>query len=107
MARILGDLFDENEVAVIDTATSAIVRRVPVGTYPYTTVMSADGSKVYVTNWGGKIPAPADFTDGMFPVVVDRRTGITFCAATIGLAYLNHFGFVYAWILLALLALRR
>jgi YVTN family beta-propeller protein len=65
-----------NEVAVIDTATSAIVRRVPVGTYPYTTVVSADGSKVYVTNWGGKVPGASDFTDGMNPVVVDRRTGI-------------------------------
>ena len=38
--------------------------------------MSADGSKVYVSNWGGKVPGPADFTDGMFPVVVDPRTGI-------------------------------
>src|SRR5262245_11206957 len=65
-----------NEVAVIDTATRAIITRVPVGTYPYTTVMSADGSKVYVTNWGGRRPGPTDVTDGMFPVVVDPRTGI-------------------------------
>lgn len=65
-----------HQVAVIDTATSTIVRRLPVGIYPYTTVVSADGAKVYVTNWGGKVPAPTDFTDGMFPVVVDRRTGI-------------------------------
>src|SRR5215470_16602523 len=65
-----------NEVAVIDTATRTIIRRVPVGTYPYTTVMSADGSKVYVTNWGGRRPGPTDLTDGMFPVVVDPRTGI-------------------------------
>jgi YVTN family beta-propeller protein len=65
-----------NQVAVIDTATRAIVTRVPVGTYPYTAVMSADGTKVYVSNWGGKIPGPGDLTDGMFPVVVDQRTGI-------------------------------
>jgi YVTN family beta-propeller protein len=65
-----------HEVAVIDTATSAVVKRVRVGIYPYTTAVSADGSKVYVTNWGGKVPGPTDFTDGMFPVVVDRRTGI-------------------------------
>ena len=38
--------------------------------------MSADGSKVYVSNWGGRVPGPTDFTDGMFPVVVDPRTGI-------------------------------
>jgi YVTN family beta-propeller protein len=65
-----------NEVAVIDTATNTIVTRVGVGTYPYNTVVSADGSKVYVSNWGGRIPGPTDFTDGMFPVVVDPRTGI-------------------------------
>ena len=65
-----------HEVAVIDTATRAILRRIPVGIYPYTTVISADGSKVYVTNWGGKVPGPGDVTDGLFPVVVDPRTGI-------------------------------
>src|SRR5262249_36172325 len=65
-----------NKVAVIDTATRAIVAQIPVGTFPYTTVASADGAKVYVSNWGGRIPGPDDFTDGMFPVVVDRRTGI-------------------------------
>ncbi len=65
-----------HEVAVIDTATRGIVSRIPVGTFPYTVLASADGSKVYVSNWGGKRPGPDDFTDGMFPVVVDRRTGI-------------------------------
>jgi YVTN family beta-propeller protein len=65
-----------NQVAVINTATSAIVTRVAVGTYPYTTVVSTDGSKVYVTNWGGRIPTASDVTDGMNPVVVDPRTGI-------------------------------
>ena len=65
-----------HEVAVIDTATRAIVKRIPVGIYPYTTAISADGSKVYVTNWGGRVAGPGDMTDGLFPVVVDRRTGI-------------------------------
>src|SRR5262245_4671885 len=65
-----------HEVAVIDTTTNTIVRRVPVGIYPYTTVTSGDGGKVYVSNWGGKVPGPSDTTDGMFPVVVDPRTGI-------------------------------
>src|SRR5262249_54555261 len=32
-----------HEAAVINTATNAIVKRIPVGIYPYTTVMSADG----------------------------------------------------------------
>src|SRR5262249_13343777 len=60
-----------HQVAVIDTTTSTVVKRVPVGIYPYTTVVSADGSKVYVSNWGGRVPGGSDLTDGMFPVVVD------------------------------------
>jgi YVTN family beta-propeller protein len=75
-ARLYVALNMSNEVAVIDTASKTIVARIPVGTYPYTTVMSADGTKVYVSNWGGRMPVATDFTDGMFPVVVDRRTGI-------------------------------
>src|SRR5262245_32536900 len=54
-----------HEVAVIDTAARRILARVPVGIYPYTTAVSIDGSKVYVTNWGGKVPGPTDVTDGM------------------------------------------
>src|SRR5262245_19395402 len=65
-----------HEVAVIDTTTLTIVKRVAVGIYPYTTVASADGAKVYATNWGGRVPGATDFTDGNFPVIVDRRTGI-------------------------------
>src|SRR5262249_22691920 len=74
--RLYVALNTTHEVAAIDTAASTIVRRIPVGIYPYTTVVSADGSKVYATNWGGRGPGPTDFTDGLFPVVVDRRTGI-------------------------------
>ena len=39
-------------------------------------MISGDGAKVYVSNWGGKVLGATDFTDGMFPVVVDQRTGI-------------------------------
>src|SRR5262245_318601 len=74
-SRLYVALNQTHEVAVIDTATRAVTR-VKVGIYPYTAVISADGRKVYVSNWGGKVPGPADFTDGQNPVVVDRRTGI-------------------------------
>src|SRR4051812_20024548 len=63
-------------VAVIDTARRSVIARIPVGIYPYTTVLSADGSKAYVSNWGGRVPGATDFTDGLVPVIVDRRTGI-------------------------------
>ncbi|HKE84359.1 MAG TPA: bifunctional YncE family protein/alkaline phosphatase family protein [Vicinamibacterales bacterium] len=74
--RVYIALNQTNQVAVIDTATRAILTRIPVGTFPYTTVLSTDGTKVYVSNWGGRIPGPGDTTDGMFPVAVDPRTGI-------------------------------
>src|SRR5262252_10988027 len=74
-SRLYVALNQTNEVGVIDTATRAVTR-VKAGTYPYTTVASADGKKVYVSNWGGRIPGPGDFTDGQNPVIVDRRTGI-------------------------------
>jgi YVTN family beta-propeller protein len=75
-ARLYVALNMTHEVAVIDTATSTVIKRVPVGIYPYTTVVAAGGAKVYVTNWGGRVPGPGDVTDGMFPVIVDPRTGI-------------------------------
>jgi len=62
-----------HSVAIIDTATRA-VQEVPVGSYPYTT--ASMGSKVYVSNWGGRQPLPGDQTDGVIPVVVDPDTGI-------------------------------
>jgi len=62
-----------HSVAIIDTASRA-VQEVPVGSYPYTT--ASLGSKVYVSNWGGRQPLPGDETDGVIPVVVDPETGI-------------------------------
>ncbi len=44
------------------------------GTYPYT-VAIANG-KLFVSNWGGRRPRAGDPTDGIHPVVVDKRTGI-------------------------------
>lgn len=74
--RVYVALNTKHSVAVIDTVTRTVITEVPVGIHPYSTLLSADGSKVYVSNWGGKVPGPGDVTDGMFPVVVDARTGI-------------------------------
>ena len=63
----------KHAVAVVDLATRQF-KIVPVGTYPYTVV--AAGTKMYVSNWGGRRPDPSDTTDGTFPVVLDPRTGI-------------------------------
>ena len=62
-------------VAVVNTAT-LVYTEIAVGTYPYTVVLSPDGGRVFVSNWGGRRPRAGDPTDGQNPVVVDPRTGI-------------------------------
>lgn len=62
-------------VAVVNTKTLTYAE-VEVGTYPYTVVVSPDGGRIYVSNWGGRKPRAGDATDGQNPVVVDPRTGI-------------------------------
>jgi YVTN family beta-propeller protein len=42
----------DNSLAVIDTATFAVVRQVPVGYFPYDVAVSGDGQWVFVSNWG-------------------------------------------------------
>ncbi|MFN0100946.1 MAG: bifunctional YncE family protein/alkaline phosphatase family protein [Bryobacteraceae bacterium] len=44
------------------------------GSYPYTVAIAK--GKLFVSNWGGRKPLPGDTTDGIHPVVVDKRTGI-------------------------------
>ncbi|MBI2689422.1 MAG: bifunctional YncE family protein/alkaline phosphatase family protein [Acidobacteria bacterium] len=46
----------------------------PAGSYPYTVAIAK--GKLFVSNWGGRKPRPDDTTDGIHPVVVDKRTGI-------------------------------
>lgn len=42
----------DNSVAVINTSTKTVVKQVAVGYFPYTVALSADGSELYVSNWG-------------------------------------------------------
>lgn len=42
----------DNSLAVIDTATFAVVRQIPVGYFPYDVSVSPDGRWVFVSNWG-------------------------------------------------------
>jgi YVTN family beta-propeller protein len=64
-----------SSLAVIDAHTLAVTQ-VKTGAFPYTTITSVNGSRVYVSNWGGRLPAAGDATDGSNPVVVDPDTGI-------------------------------
>jgi YVTN family beta-propeller protein len=62
-------------LGIVHTQTRA-VKEVPVGSYPYTTAVTADGAKVYVSNWGGRRADPGDATEPGIPVVVDPKTGV-------------------------------
>ena len=64
-----------HSVAIVDIQARTF-KEVPVGVFPYTTAVTRDGAKVYVSNWGGRRVRPGDKTDGFQPVVVDPQTGI-------------------------------
>src|SRR5262249_33392666 len=68
-------LNQRHTVAIIDTRTRA-VKEVPVGVYPYMALVTPDGAKVYISNWGGRRALAGDRTDGVLPVVIDAQTGI-------------------------------
>jgi YVTN family beta-propeller protein len=42
----------DNSLAVIDTAANAVVAQHPAGYFPYDVAVSADGTRVAVSNWG-------------------------------------------------------
>ncbi len=65
-----------HSVGVINARTRQVAAQVPTGSYPYTTAVTPDGAKVYITNWGGRKPEADDPTDGVNPVIVDPQTGI-------------------------------
>ncbi len=70
---VLVALNQKHALAIVDLGKKS-VETVAVGSYPYTVAVS--GGKAYVSNWGGRRPGAGDLTDGVFPVVVDPRTGI-------------------------------
>jgi YVTN family beta-propeller protein len=42
----------DNSIAVIDLYQHAVVQQVPAGYFPYGVAVSADGQRIYTTNWG-------------------------------------------------------
>jgi YVTN family beta-propeller protein len=67
-----------DSVAEIDLARRALVREVKVGKAPYGVLLV--GGKMYVSNWGGRVPREGDVTgpagDDDGSVVVDPRTHV-------------------------------
>lgn len=64
-----------NAVVRVDLDTGQVDRTIPVGVAPYDILLSADGRRAYVSNWGGRRVRPGDITasSGGTSVVVDER----------------------------------
>jgi YVTN family beta-propeller protein len=68
-----------DEVALVDLGQKRTVAKVRTGVAPFTTVVNGDGSTVWVSNWGGRFPAPGETSAATGPeanadhVLVDER----------------------------------
>jgi len=51
-----------NSLGIVDLASGKLLKEVPVGVAPYDVVLSADGKKAFVSNWGGRHPRVGERT---------------------------------------------
>ncbi|HTS17290.1 MAG TPA: bifunctional YncE family protein/alkaline phosphatase family protein [Verrucomicrobiae bacterium] len=65
----------KNSLALVDLGSDKLIREIPVGIAPYDVVVSPDGQRAYVSNWGGRPPGVTDRTADSYgtPVRVDKR----------------------------------
>ncbi|MDQ6851921.1 MAG: hypothetical protein M3070_18665 [Actinomycetota bacterium] len=79
-SRLYVALNGNNSLGVVDTATNALVKEIPVGNAPRQVVIAGD--QAFVSNEGGRPASTGDFTNNSYgsPIVADRATG----AATTG-----------------------
>ncbi|HYR44281.1 MAG TPA: bifunctional YncE family protein/alkaline phosphatase family protein [Terriglobia bacterium] len=73
--RIYVALNGHDSVAVIDVATKTILQTADTGVAPFGVALSADGTRLFVSNWGGRHPIATDRTANSAgdPVAVDER----------------------------------
>lgn len=74
--RIYVTLSRNNTLAMVDLSDNSVTE-IPVGVAPYS-VVSTQGQKAYVSNWGGRRPVEGEtvyYTSGS-PVLIDPNTGI-------------------------------
>ena len=68
-------LSKNNTLAIVDLSTGKMTAQIPVGVCPYGIVLSPDESTAYVTDFGGRHPAPgaATMPSSGTAVAVDKR----------------------------------
>jgi YVTN family beta-propeller protein len=68
-----------DEAAILDLTTGAVLEKVKTGIAPFNAVISADNTTTWVSNWGGRFPTSTDRTattgsrPGADRIVVDAR----------------------------------
>ena len=72
-------LIYDNKLAIVNLSDGRIVSSLPTGIAPFGAVINKEGTVAYVSNWGGRVPAPKDLTapTGLQPnadrVVIDAQ----------------------------------
>src|SRR5262245_14109269 len=72
-------LIYDNRLAIVNLSDGRIVASLPTGVAPFGAGINKDGTVAYVSNWGGRVPAPKDLTapTGVYPsadrVVIDAQ----------------------------------
>ena len=68
-----------DQAAVVDLESKAVVYRIRTGVAPFAAVVSKDSSAAWVSNWGGRFPRPGEISAATGPqpgadqVLVDKR----------------------------------
>lgn len=78
-----------NSLAVVDLESGKLKKEIPTGVAPYDVVLSADGTRAYVSNWGGRHPRKGEHTgkSAGTDTLVDAR-GVA-CSGTVSLVDLT------------------
>jgi YVTN family beta-propeller protein len=65
----------KNSLALVDLESLKLIREIPVGVAPYNVVISPDGQRAYVSNWGGRRPGKTDHSAESYgtAVWIDKR----------------------------------
>lgn len=77
-----------NTLAIVDLASSKIIRSIPVGVAPYDVKLADDGTKAYVSNWGGRTPGkdePTALSAGTLALIDARGVATSGTLSTIDL----------------------
>ncbi|NRA75019.1 MAG: YncE family protein, partial [Planctomycetes bacterium] len=77
-----------NTLAIVDLESGSRVSEIAVGIAPYDVIISDDGKRAYVSDWGGRHPEDGDLTansSGTEVIVDERGVGASGCVSFVDL----------------------